>query len=97
MDETTRLAFPIETFWPAVLVALTDDTNARTEGFNRIIKQTKRVGCELTNMDSYPGRIMVHIASPQGREEHEIRYRPAQVRRARDAVFRALVLARSSN
>jgi transposase len=28
------------------LVALTEDaSNARTEGFNRIIKQTKRVGC----------------------------------------------------
>ncbi|MEV3976441.1 transposase [Streptomyces sp. NPDC050698] len=27
-------------------------TNARTEGFNRIIKQTKRVGCGFTNMDN---------------------------------------------
>src|SRR5215217_1215811 len=46
MPETTRLATTIETWWPAVLVALTQDvTNARTEGFNRIIKQTKRVAC----------------------------------------------------
>jgi transposase len=44
--ETTRLAHTIETWWPAILVALTEGiTNARTEGFNRIIKQTKRVGC----------------------------------------------------
>jgi transposase len=60
---------------PAVLVALTEDvtnacteavTNARTEGFNRIIKQTKRVGCGFTNMDNYHRRIMVHIALTRG-------------------------------
>lgn len=67
MDETTRLARTIETWWPAVLVALTEDvTNARTEGFNRIIKQTKRVGCGFTNMDNYRRRIMVHIALTRG-------------------------------
>lgn len=44
IPETTRLAKTIETWWPAILVALTEDvTNARTEGFNRVIKQTKRV------------------------------------------------------
>jgi transposase len=44
MPETTRLANTIQTWWPAVFVALTKQvTNARTEGFNRIIKQTKRV------------------------------------------------------
>jgi transposase len=41
MPETTRLAQTIQTWWPAILVALTEDaSNARTEGFNRIIKQT---------------------------------------------------------
>ena len=63
LDEATRLARTIETWWPAVLVALTHGvTNARTEGFNRIIKQTKRVACGFTNMDNYQRRIMVHIA-----------------------------------
>jgi transposase len=63
MPETTRLATTIETWWPAVLVALTEDvTNARTEGFNRIIKQTKRVACGFRNMDNYQRRIMSHIA-----------------------------------
>jgi transposase len=39
--EATRLAETIQTWWPAILVALTEDaSNARTEGFNRIIKQT---------------------------------------------------------
>lgn len=66
-EETSRLATTIDTWWPAVLVALTEDvTNARTEGFNRIIKQTKRVGCGFTNMDNYRRRIMVHIALTRG-------------------------------
>jgi transposase len=63
MRETTRLAHTIETWWPAILVALTEDvTNARTEGLNRVIKQVKRVGCGFTNMDNYRRRIMAHIA-----------------------------------
>ena len=49
MEETTRLARTIETWWPVVRVALTEDV---TEGFNRIIKQTKRVGCGFSNMDN---------------------------------------------
>ena len=53
----------IQTWWPAILVALTEDvTNARTEGFNRIIKQTKRVGCGYRNMINYQRRILSHIA-----------------------------------
>jgi len=63
MPETTRLATTIETWWPAIMVALTADvTNARTEGFNRIIKQTKRIACGFRNMDNYQRRIMSHIA-----------------------------------
>ena len=31
-------------------------------GFNRIIKQVKRVGCGFTNVDNYRRRIMAHIA-----------------------------------
>jgi transposase len=63
MPETTRLATTIQTWWPAILVALTHDvTNARTEGFNRIIKQTKRVGCGYRNMINYQRRILSHIA-----------------------------------
>lgn len=82
---TTRLAKAIETWWPARLAATTEDvTNAPTEGFNRIIKQTKRVGCGSTNMDNYRRRIMVHIALTRGQNQlHEISARPAQVRRAR--------------
>ena len=55
MDETTRLGTTIETWWPHILVFLQlGVTNARTEGFNQIIKQVKRVGCGYRNMDNYP-------------------------------------------
>src|SRR5215203_596550 len=51
IPETTRLARTIETWWPAILVALTHDvSNARTEGFNRVIKQTKRVSVNRPSM-----------------------------------------------
>ena len=70
IPETTRLASTIEAWWPAILVALTEDvTNARTEGFNRILKQTKRVGCGFRNMDNYQRRIMSHIALTRTRPE----------------------------
>jgi transposase len=63
MPETTRLAQTIQTWWPAILIALTESvTNARTEGFNRIIKQTKRVGCGYRNLANYQRRILSHIA-----------------------------------
>ena len=62
MLETTGLARTIQTWWPAVLVALTHDvSNARTEGFNRVIKQTKRGGCGYRNMINYQRRILSHI------------------------------------
>jgi transposase len=63
VPETTRLATTIQTWWPAILVALTEQvTNARAEGFNRIIKQTKRVGCGYRNLGNYQRRILSHIA-----------------------------------
>ena len=44
------------------LLSLEDVDNARTERFNRIIKQTKRVGCGYRNMINYQRRILSHIA-----------------------------------
>jgi len=35
---------------------------AATGGFNRIIKQTKRVGCGYRTMANYQRRILSHIA-----------------------------------
>lgn len=69
LPEATRLAGTISTWWPAVLVALTHDVNnARTEGFNRIIKQVKRVGCGYRNMNNYQRRILSHIAVTRPRK-----------------------------
>jgi transposase len=63
MPETTRLAATVDTWWPHILVFLQlRVTNARTEGFNRIIKQVKRAGCGFRNMDNYERRILAHIA-----------------------------------
>jgi transposase len=46
LPEVTPLAETIQTWWPVILVALIEDVpDARTEGFNRIIKQIKRMGC----------------------------------------------------
>ena len=59
----SRLATTVQTWWPAILVALTEQvTNARTEGFNRIIKQTTRVGCGYRNLENYQRRMLSHIA-----------------------------------
>jgi transposase len=70
MPETTRLAGTIQTWWPAILVAIqTSTTNARTEGYNRLIKQTKRVACGFRNMDNYQRRILTHIAVTRQREQ----------------------------
>ena len=70
MPETTRLATTIATWWPAILVAIeTGTTNARTEGYNRLIKQTKRVACGFRNMDNYQRRILTHIAVTRQREQ----------------------------
>ena len=70
MPETTRLATTVETWWPAIAVALAEQvTNARTEGFNRIIKQVKRVGCGFRNIDNYQRRIMAHIAVTRPRRD----------------------------
>jgi len=38
-------------------------TNARTEGYNRVIKQIKRVACGFRNQDNYERRIMLHSAA----------------------------------
>jgi transposase len=63
LPEATRLAKTVEAWWPTILIALTHDvSNARTEGFNRIIKQTKRVGCGFRSQANYQRRILSHIA-----------------------------------
>lgn len=50
IDELTTLATTVETWWPAILAFLnTGITNARTEGLNRLVKQSKRSACGYRN------------------------------------------------
>jgi transposase len=64
MPETTRLAATITAWWPQIEGFLElGVTNARTEGYNRVIKQVKRVACGFRNQANYERRIMMHIAA----------------------------------
>jgi len=64
MPETTRLAGTIEKWWPEIEGFLElGQPNARTEGYNRVIKQIKRVACGFRNQDNYERRIMLHSAA----------------------------------
>jgi len=64
MPETTRLATTIDTWWPHIEpLLMTRVTNARTEGYNRVIKQVKRTGCGYRNQANYQRRIVLHIAA----------------------------------
>ena len=51
MPETARPASTMKTSWPATHVALTTDiTPARTEGFDRIRKNLRRVACNFAQL-----------------------------------------------
>jgi len=64
IPEATRLAATIERWWPEIEGFLElGKTNARTEGYNRVIKQIKRVACGFRNQDNYERRIMLHSAA----------------------------------
>ena len=61
VPELTRLAGTVETWRPAIEAYLRlRVTNARTEGYNRKIKQIKRVACGFRNQDSHERRIMLN-------------------------------------
>lgn len=77
LPETSKLAATIKRWWPHIEIFLeTGVTNARTEGFNRVIKQVKRTGCGYRNMDNYERRILTHIAL--SRPTSTTRHHPAQ-------------------
>jgi transposase len=53
----------VESWWPAILVALIQDvSNARTKGFNRVIKQTKRGRLRVQITFNFQCRILSDIA-----------------------------------
>ncbi|WHU47074.1 ISL3 family transposase [Gordonia sp. L191] len=71
IPEVTRLATTIETWWPAVLAFLhTGITNARTEGYNRLVKQVKRVACGFRNTENSRRRIRFHCTRTQRANVH---------------------------
>ena len=60
------LAELLKTWWPAILAFLhTGLTTARTEGFNRLVKQVKRVACGFRNTENSRRRIRFHCSRAQ--------------------------------
>ena len=60
------MATTIETWWPAIPALLhTGLTNARTEGYNRLVKPVKRVACGFRNTENLRRRIRFHGARAQ--------------------------------
>lgn len=83
LPEAIRLAETVERWWPELEGFLElGITNARTEGYNRVIKQIKRVACGFRNQTNYQWRIMLHSAATQGSVIISSRGVPAQSRRA---------------
>ncbi|KAA8955108.1 ISL3 family transposase, partial [Mycobacterium sp.] len=67
IPELLTLAATIDTWWPEInAFVATGITNARTEGYNRLVKQVKRVGCGFRNREHSARRIRFH-STPQHR------------------------------
>ena len=61
IPELLTLASTIDTWWPEINAFIqTGITNARTEGYNRLVKQVKRVACGFRNPDNSARRIRFH-------------------------------------
>jgi transposase len=59
--ELLTLASTVDTWWPEFNAFIqTGITNARTERYNRLVKQVKRVGCGFRNRDNSARRIRFH-------------------------------------
>ncbi len=66
IPELLTLATTIDTWWPEINAFITTGiTNARTEGYNRLVKQVKRVGCGFRNKDNSARRIRFHCTRKQ--------------------------------
>ena len=61
IPELVTLAATVDAWWPEIdAFVRTGITNARTEGYNRLVKQVKRVGCGYRNTDNSMRRIRFH-------------------------------------
>jgi transposase len=66
VPELLTLAATIDAWWPEINAFVqTGITNARTEGYNRLLKQVKRVGCGFRNREHSARRIRFHCTRKQ--------------------------------
>lgn len=66
IPELLTLAATVDTWWPEINAFITTGiTNARTEGYNRLIKQVKRAGCGFRNRENSMRRIRFHCTRKQ--------------------------------
>ena len=60
IDPSAPYASGIRRVLPQARIVL---DHARTEGYNRVIKQIRRVACGFHNQDNYERRILLHSAA----------------------------------
>jgi transposase len=66
IPELLTLATTVDTWWPEINAFVqTGITNAATEGYNRLVKQVKRVGCGFRNPTNSARRIRFHCTRKQ--------------------------------
>jgi transposase len=66
VPELLTLAATIDTWWPEINAFVqTGITNARTEGYNRLVKTVKRAGCGFRNRENSARRIRFHCTRKQ--------------------------------
>lgn len=66
IPELLTLAATVDDWWPEINAFVqTGITNARTEGYNRLVKQVKRVGCGFRNRENSARRIRFHCTRKQ--------------------------------
>ncbi|MFZ1174686.1 MAG: ISL3 family transposase [Mycobacterium sp.] len=71
IPELLTLAATVDHWWPEINAFVTTGiTNARTEGYNRLLKQVKRVGCGFRNRDNSARRIRFHCTRKQRAATH---------------------------
>jgi transposase len=80
IDELHTLAGTVETWWPEIEAFIdTGITNAKTEGFNRLVKQVKRSGCGFRNVENQHRRVRFHCTRKHRAATAAARSLPAQV------------------
>ena len=66
IPELLTLARTVDTWWPEINAFIaTGITNARTEGYNRLVKQVKRSACGFRNPTNSARRIRFHCTRKQ--------------------------------